>query len=482
MMVLAVLVAIAIAVPAFAVEFQYGGMYRLRFQGKNNVRDGLDTDKTVYNYRGERFDSDDASLWIDQRLRLFFTFVASERLQLVTKWEVDTQWGDAPSGGDVGADSVNYEMKNVYLDFMIPYTPTRARVGVQGFTPPGVGGWIVDDDFSMVRLTTPIDPVTIDIGYIGARNEDVTDEGENIDDWLLNIGYASGPFSGNLTFFYQYAHNNGTSTFFADQDLIFAYEFLGRTPQEFVFDDNQLFDLGINLAYDADWMAAHVNSVINFGDYDVADVIEIDGQLVADPRTKRNIDYKGWMIEAGADFFYQNWTFSLGGFFTSGTDVEDFLRDKDDNGFAYPLGRSYYWSEILGLGTLDVNVGGTRGSDRIVTNGGYKAGDGPSNLWTIMAGVAWQAMPTTKLTLNYWYVQTHKDVFSDIVFDAHGNLIYADTDKSIGHELNFYVDQEVVDGLQLRLVGAYLFADDAYTVFRDDDDTYEVGAQLMWSF
>ena len=54
--------------------------------------------------------------------------------------------------------------------------------------------------------------------------------------------------------------------------------------------------------------------------------------------------------------------------------------------------------------------------------------------------------------------------------------------KDIGHEIDFYIDQDVVDGLKLRLVGAYLFAGDAYTYLPDDDNAWEAGARLQWSF
>jgi hypothetical protein len=491
MMFLAVLVALAITLPAFAVEFKYGGLYNLRWQSKNNVRDGKDSGSTVYTPDGTRLDTDDNGNWIDQRLRLYFTFIASERLQLVTKWEVDTQWGDAPSGGDVGADSVNYEFKNAYIDFMIPYTPTRARLGVQGFVAPGVGGWMLDDDFSMARLTTAIDPVTIDVGYIGARNEDVTDEAENIDDWLIALSYNQGPWAAALTFLYQYGHDQETiSALHVDSANLTAWEWLGYgnyldiLPGYRPIHDNNFFDIGFNLAYEMDWVAAHINAVFNFGDYDVTgtatNVITGEERLVY----QQNVDYDGWMVEAGADFFYQNFTFSIGGFYTAGPDVDlkDGWLEIDGSGFRYPNGASHYWSEIMGMGTLDVNVGGTKGSDHVEFAGGYNAGDKPSNIWTITAGAAWQALPTTKLTLNYWYIATPENVYSDIVYGPNGNLLYVDTDNSIGNELDFYLDQEVVDGLKLRFVAAYLFADDGYTIFNDDDDAYEVGAQLQWAF
>jgi hypothetical protein len=501
---LAALLVVAFTAPAFAVEFKYGGLYRLRWQGNNNVRDGKDTDSTVFlppNERGEdprdwTVDTDDNAQWIDQRLRMYFTFIASERLQLVTKWEVDTQWGNARSGGDVGADSVNFEMKNVYADFYIPHTPTRARLGVQGIA--AVNGWVVDDDFSAARLTTPINPVTIDLGYIGARNEDVNDYSDRIDDWWIGLQYDGGPFSAGLLFFYQYAHDTGTSTIYTQSETQSLYRWLGLTPTELEYEDNSLMDIAIQLKYDGPWFAAYVNAVFNTGSYDVygdellIPIIPLDDrqgpqqpQPPVEPvpiNVKREIDYKGWMVDAGANFFYQNFTFTLTGFYTSGTDAEDYLRDHDSNQFAYPAGASHYWAEIMGLGTLDVNVGGTGASDRNLYTGGYTAADSPSNLWTINAGFAWQALPTTKFTFNYWYIQASKNVFSDLVYGPEGDLIYAATSKDIGNEIDFYIDQDVVDGLKLRIVGAYLFAGDAYTYLPDDDNAWEAGARLQWAF
>jgi hypothetical protein len=55
-------------------------------------------------------------------------------------------------------------------------------------------------------------------------------------------------------------------------------------------------------------------------------------------------------------------------------------------------------------------------------------------------------------------------------------------DDSVGSEIDFRLTQKVVDGLTLDVVGAYLFADDAYSTNDQDDDAYEVGARLQWSF
>jgi hypothetical protein len=78
--------------------------------------------------------------------------------------------------------------------------------------------------------------------------------------------------------------------------------------------------------------------------------------------------------------------------------------------------------------------------------------------------------------------------------------------SSIGHELDLYLDREIVNGLTLTLVGAYLIADDAFcplpvpfatstgnanlSTMRNTamyyspqaDDAWELGARLQWNF
>jgi hypothetical protein len=452
MIAVALLAALTIALPAFAVEFKYGGYYHVRWQSNDNLT-------------GSNGDPDDNNNYMDQRLRLYFSFVASENLQLVTKWEVDTLWGNNfdkfSTGGGVGADSINLEMKNVYVDFAIPYTPVRANLGVQGLA--FLTGWIVDDDFSAAQFSTKLDPVTIKGGYIAAQNNNVTDARENIDDLFLSVDYSHGPFSGSLVGFYQSGH-----------DALAVARTRGG-PLDFVdARDNNLFDLGLALGFKQDWFDAYINYVQNLGSYDQ------DA-----PRGEHNIDYRGYMIEAGANFTFNPFTFSVGGFLTSGDTNPN---DDTNNGFQYPEGKSHYWSEILGLGSLDQTVGGSylnpvrgvpldTGTAQQLDNankGGFNAADFPTNLWTVNGAVAWQALEKTKFTASYYYIGTQKAVLA--------NLDNGNESSSIGHEIDFYVDQDLFDGLSLRLVGAYLFTNAGYTIFSDDDNAYEAGAVLSWKF
>jgi hypothetical protein len=487
-MLVAILAIVAITVPAFAVEFKYGGMYRLRWQSNDNVVDGDSH-------------SDDNQNYMDQRFRMYFSFIGSENLQVVTKWEVDTLWGQGvdkfDTGGAVGADSINLEMKNIYLEFNVPYTPVRSTLGVQGISL--LTGWIIDDDFSAAKFSAKFDPIRVTIGYIAGQNTNVTSTQENIDDVFVSLDYAEGPWKAALVGLFQDAHNTNASTFWVPRMstgsitqgggafLFHNDAFSLANPNSLVTgltNDNFLFDLGLNLGYKIDWISAYINFVKNFGS--------------ADFLNDHSIDYTGYMVEGRGDVFYGPFTFSLGGFLASGDNIAP-GHDEEDGNFRYPRGASHYWSEILGLGSLDQSVGNNylnpvratpinpstgdqlnnisklRPGDR-----GYMAADVPSNLWMANAAIAYQALEKTKLTFNYYYIGTQEEVISGIA--SRRGRSFLTHDDSIGHELDFYIDQGVVDGLNLRIVGAYLIANDGYTVNNSDDDAWEAGLVLQWHF
>jgi len=483
-MFIAVLAVMAVALPSHALELKYGGMFRIRLQSSDNLIDGTKDDIEP----GINYLRDDNQNYIDQRLRMYFTFVSSENLQVVTKWESDVQWGEpngashqggAGQGGAVGADAVNLEMKNAYVDFAIPNTPVRVKAGVQGLGL--LDGWIISDDFSAAVASAKFDPVTVSVGYVAGLNQGVTDKEGDIDDVFINIAYAHGHFKAGLTGFYQDAHDTvtgvvGFEVFGAQSWPSFLYpagwlQGYSNHGNGAVFTgaNNELFDLGINLEYKEDVWSAYLNFVKNFGGWDSQNLFG----------TNYDDSYNGWMIEARGNYYCGPFTFTLGAFYTSGSDIDTTTgyADDPDNYFRYPAGVSHYWSEILGLGTLDASTGNGAG-DHIQTQYGYSAADHPSNLWMINVGAAWQALEGTKLTFNYYYVGVSGDAISGI--NPVTGLV--ETDDTIGHEIDFYLDQNIVDKLNLRLVGAYLIADDAYTSYNNDDDTYELGAQLLWAF
>jgi len=545
-MLLALLLVVAVAAPALAaVEFKYGGQFRTRWVVENNKFDGTDGRDQLYRDElgwylapdGKNYD-DNRNL-IDTRLRLYFSFIASQNLKVVTKLEMgDSYWGDPSpigttgnskysTGGRVGADAVNVELKNAYVEFNIPMTPSTAIVGIQ--TLSLLDSWIIDDDFSAAVIKTKLDPVSVTVGYVSGQNGPVaftgdlafTDYSRRIDDFFLSIDYKHGPFKASLIGFYQYGHDTNVSfdpnTLFTPAGVVGSRSssFLSRTPwlvgdeilySGFEVQDNNLFDLGFNVSYKIDYLSAYVNFVKNLGSVDLHN--PFTGAKVA------SADYTGWMVDAGVSYYCGPYTLNLGGFYTTGPDLTDrpadfeyasafSLKDSDITWFTYPLATAKYFSEIIG--------GGILGDDRYAYRG-YPGGAGqsqsqadniywrgygfPTNLWTITAGAAWQVAEKTKISASYWYFGTAESVPTKFnpIFNRDGDIIGGDfsMSNSIGHELNLYIDQGIVDGLNLTLVGAYLFANDAFSpvptreswryIENYASDAYEVGARLQWNF
>ncbi len=609
-MLVALLAVVAIAVPAFAVEFKYGGMYRLRWQSNDNLADGggygeyLNNTNNYFPWGSNRTvnlrqdDLNDSQNYMDQRLRMYFTFVASENLQVVSKFEIDNIWGFQPDkfsgGGGVGADAINIEVKNVYVDFNVPYTPVRATLGVQ--TVGLMTGWIIDDDFSAAKFSAKFDPITVTVGYIAGVNANVSDSTNNIDDWFFSLDYAQGPFKAALVGFFQNAHDTDASTFMnprmatgsagggvaannlntvqiwqgitertptggtgatlypsmattsvgstatinmaqagwgsvsptgtaastfttagvntvtinrVETPSLGALGFVGTTgvttttPTYFertsawtygfnvpVAGNNQLFDLGLNFEYKLDWIKAYINFVKNFGGFTF-----LPGTLDQD------VDYTGYMIDVGVNFYTGPFTFTVNGFLASGDNMYNDFDIGSDGNFRYPRGASHYWSEILGMGSLDSILGSSNlnsvrttavssgatdtlsdASKRLPGDYGYQGADVPSNLWMVNLGAAYQALEKTKLTLNYYYIGTQAEVLSGTWFNTVDHRWYGEYSSNIGHEVDFYVDQGIVDGLNLRLVFAYLWANDGYTIYNNDGDSWETGFVLQWNF
>lgn len=627
-----VLLAVAIATPALAaVEFKYGGQFRARFWAEDNVRDGMDT-SDVYNPAGNpvgvaaaqlqgkvpftRHNGDDNRIMVDQRLRLYFSFVASKNLKLVTKFEVgDAIWGDSgfaltssntgPNrGANVGADAVAFEVKNMYVEFNIPQTPTTALVGVQTLTL--LDSWIVDDDFPAAVLVTKLDPFKISVGYVGAQNAwekrwssntlPTTNRDFNVDSYFLALDYASGPFKASLIGYFQDGHNSSISidpttmdtpirsfaggpaqistaqvgTTVAGLDSIAgriatgadinainrygSFNFLKNlTPR-----DNLLIDLGINLTYKVDWMMAYVNFVRNFGSVDLvlnrnlASNALLDGisPLALPNGSKTTADYEGYMVDAGFTYYCGPYTLNLGGFYTTGAKFSndpgpgnltfipglgfvalDQAGNAVDPGngtgtqsgrgnfvgttstnvdwFVYPATTAKYFSEIIGGGILGDDIDIIRGYGNTVAGSGlgsnsalstvyWRGNKYPTNLWTVTVGGSWQLAEKTKLSASYWYFGTAEDV--PVAYNPRG--LVANTGRyqmsnSIGHELDFYLDQGIVDGLTLTLVGAYLVADEAFApvpigavpnnnstvqINNQAENAFKLGARLQWNF
>lgn len=125
----------AISVPAMALENEFHGMYK--FMGyQSNSFNGLTA----------KLSADPGSGFMaEQRARLQYIAKANADFKLVTHFELDSRFGgkNVPAGsgylgtntgndaGNLDADQLTLETKNIYVDFNCPLTGANVKLGMQ---------------------------------------------------------------------------------------------------------------------------------------------------------------------------------------------------------------------------------------------------------------------------------------------------------------------------------------------------------------
>lgn len=584
MIFLVTLVTVAVAMPALAaVEFQYGGVFRTRWVTSNNINDGssqVQDNDNVFDQRLRLYLTFKASenlkvvwkieigniAWGDTRWNnggrmgadginvktknAYVQFnipnipttavIGIQGIALLDSWIVDDDFSAAAFvtkldnftvtlayiSGQNAYDSVGNEgeyyhssTKDNVDDYAFAITYAQKGVPFKGtltgvFMNANMVPWAMFPEVMMSPFNTG--PFAINVASNGAA-------------W-------PGGFTPIANMPTQIA---GTNYYFSGLNTVGSFNWFGNKLD--VIKDNQMFDLGLNLSYKIDWLSAYINFAKNIGSTKVASRQILGVQATAaggftpvygtfinnNPNlpvpgigTVQDMDYTGWMIDAGVSYFCGPYTFNLGGFYTTGQKARDqrvyiydntgantgfyyitkrYQNTDDLDFFTYPGTTSKYFSEIVGGGILD--AAGPFASAAAGSNGSnFWRGYGfPTNLWTVTAGAAWQVLEKTKLSASYWYFQTSESVgtgrFNPFTLEEKMS-------NDIGHEFNLYLTQGIVDGLTLDIVGAFLLTGDAYMrtgyisatqaagsnvitlhpVTWDKDNVYEVGARLQWEF
>jgi hypothetical protein len=436
-----VLIAVfALVMPTSAAEMKVNGIWNAKAYARDNY-DGDD-------------DSDDSVQYVTQRMRMYFNFISSENLKLVYKNEIDMEWGDTSGnattaasdrndGGGLDGDTVNLETKNVYLEFMVPDTPLKATMGLQGITLHK--GWFAGSDYAGARFDMNFDPISITAYWVGlgglfTTNLDEDTDASN-DNWQI---VASGAYK---------AEN-------MDARLSFGYE---RKPNDVTSADNpetnDLFLVMGEFNMSFDMVSFFVIGGVNFG--------EADG---SGPDSANNRDYSGYMGHVGVDVALDLATLSAQFIYASGDDEGDF-----DDDFQVMTGAVFSWAEIISDGyTYDRNA-------NLTQIGGQNK---PSNMWAINLGADFKPTDTTTIMLDAYYIGMVED-----------RTIAGDDEDEIGIEIDARLTQKIYDNLSLTLIGAYLFAEDGFGVYRgaagqplvsaadnSGDDAFQVGIGLDYKF
>ncbi|SNB47335.1 porin [Geobacter sp. DSM 9736] len=153
------------AVPAMALENEFHGMYRF-FGYQTNVFNGLQANLSRDAHSG---------FFAEQRARLQYIAKANDNLKLVTHFELDSRFGGkvatAPGNGYLGAnddagnldaDQLTLETKNVYLDFNT--FDTNFKVGIQPWNDSYKSLFLLAD-MTGVAVTKKFDPITASVAW-----------------------------------------------------------------------------------------------------------------------------------------------------------------------------------------------------------------------------------------------------------------------------------------------------------------------------
>ena len=428
---LAVVMVLAFTLPASAFESVFGGYWRTRAF-------------TQQCFSGDCDDDFDLSR-VDTRSRLYYTAVLNDNLKFINQFEFDAEWGGQGNYGDIGADGVNVEIRASYVDATMG--GIRMTIGAQPLEL--ARGHIISDIASGVVLSTKLGDHLIPFTWFRANEGGIGNNSEDSDVFALYpVFNFSENFSLNPFIAYGYSKDGERSAF--DNVGGNWFSSFGANVFPATFDPDETDGFGIY------WIG--VNADATLGSFNLwATAIYQGGEY--QNNESADLDIKAFLLSAGASVPLGPASIHGQFVYASGDDNAD-----DDDLEAYfgvdggAAGWSYYWAEIMGNGRFDAQA-----------SAGSTAN--PSNLWFANIGASIKPMEKLKLTGDLWYAAHPED---DFVTD----------EKELGLEVDLVATYQLIEGLSIDLVGAYLFADDA-TALDDtgnDDDPWEVGTRLQISF
>jgi len=424
---LAALLIVALAMPAAALENIFGGYWRTRAY-------------TQQQFSGDNRDESGDLSQVDTRTRLFYTAKINDNLAFINKFEFDAVWGDDDLG-DIGADGKVFEIKNSYVDWN--QGPVNVKLGIQNFVLNR--GFTIDDDASGVKIIWKLaDGIYLPFSWL--RIKEGYDTNQPVDPSDLNKGdidsYTVAPLvylSKDIKIMptWNYIHSR------EGRDLA-----LGGFPEGSLSNINaHVFGLNADASFDfaSFWFTGAMQ----------AGTAKVSKNFPIPAIAGEDLDLKGWIVALGGDANIGPAAVHGQFFYASGDDDSNFAAgdtDTDLDNWVQYSGESYYWAEIMGYGIFDTQVSNGSPADKV------------SNIYAGNLGATLKPMDKLSLTFDVWYAALAED-------NAAG-------DDKLGTEVDLKVTYQLVEGLNLDVVGAYLFADDA----TGDDDPIEVGTRLSISF
>jgi hypothetical protein len=320
--------------------------------------------------------------------------------------------------GQVGADGQDFQVKNSYIDFNLD--KFNFIVGTQGFVFGR--GLLFDDDATGVSLiwrgNKSIVPALYWVRYNEGGSGNNNGKDEDIYHGLVIVRAGDMQIVPHLTYWYS---NDGAG--------------MSGTAGEQL----KVYYAGVDFSMKLKSFDFTLTGIYQGGDYD------------------DTTDVSAYAFDGLFNWKVANFGIHGEALYGTGDDNTDNTIDA----FTPPPGYSYTWSEGFAKGDID--------KSNFAGSGGGAAGDkSASNLMAFNVGADFNLTKTWKATLDFWNINLAED-------DAAGN-------SDVGNEISIKFKGKVIDNLDLLLVGAYMFAGDAFYSGPNEADPIELGAQLSISF
>jgi hypothetical protein len=449
--VLATLIALAMAVPAMAINVEWHGDLNNRFsfstQADTSVRTSKDSEKylggngilfskgkiTLPDTKKSKNDSD---FFGEIKYRMHMVVSDDEKK---VKGVVGFEFGSSKFGGkgaDFGGDDNVFELRWAYTDIELPFDPaSRLTVGLQ---PVGYNALLWSDNAGGVKWTRKAGNWAYSLGWF--RNDWIDSNSDSMADDKTEYNDA---YAADLTYVFDNGNSLNAFVVYMDQ----GKEIIGYTTIADTFvptDEIQDEEIWLGLSGKGKWNEL---SGMFTGIYLTGEVSEGD----------YTSDRSAFLFHGQLDYTVAKNTFIIGGLYASGD--EDPFDDDTENFDVIDISTSIFGSVIIFDNYCDDN---SLSQAPYLFDQGYKM---------IYAGVDHKLNAKTKIWAKYFWHNTAEDTWLG--------------DDEIGHEFVLGASYTIMKGLTADINAGYLIAGDAWEAIATDgdgDDVFRTDARIRFQF
>jgi len=444
---LAVGLAVALAAPAFAIDWSARGEIAIMGAYYKNIDKSYPVAIMPLPYAGEPTTSvyggvldymmpgsDEENAWVQLRTVLVITARASENLAGIWAFEIDSgRWGEDGSmttsigtgaAGQWNADAIAVEVKSCLIEFKVPQTPVVLRAGIQNFQVRPHMFLLLDGAGVTARAKFNFDPVTLGFNAFWGKMYEGVDHTQADDQDLYGIDMSIGV--GNIK----------GGAFFAYQALRQAYD-----GTAYVEGDDMRWWLGAYSDIKVGPVGATLDFIYNGGQADFQGASPV-----------QDIDFEGWVIRGELTYILNKFKFGMGGLYGSG---DDRATAEEYEGYTVPLNsEACFFNKDFVILTGDWGLFNPYGNAFV--GGLFKPrsniGEG---VWYVRGFMDYQVLSWLKLMANFGYIGDTSENWDTFGRDA-------SDDDSIGWELDLGAQFQIYPNLYFNTTFGYMWAGDAF--------------------